>query len=128
MSQPKPPPRSRPPLTWAVVTVLILVPFVALLWVPFYAKAAPKAGGFPFFYWYQLVWIPGVAVLGGLAYLLLARTRRGAGGDAKPAGDGYGQPPPGGWYGQPPGAPGGAVGGTQTEPGTGTGSGTEATS
>ena len=128
MSEPKPRPRARHPVTWAVVTVLIVAPFVGLLWVPFYASAAPKAGGFPFFYWYQLLWVPAVAVLSVLAYLLLGRTRRGGAGYRQPAGHGYGQPPPGGWYGQPPGAPPGSAGGTPPGRGTGTTSGTEATS
>jgi hypothetical protein len=108
------------------VTVLIVIPFVAMLWVPSYARSAPKLGGFPFFYWYQLVWVVGVAVLSVLAYLLIPQRRRGRGGPDGPAGDGYGQPPPGGWYGRPPGNEPGSAGGTQTGPGST--SGTEATS
>jgi hypothetical protein len=38
--------------------ILLLVPFVALLWVPFYNDAKPALFGFPFFYWYQLLWVP----------------------------------------------------------------------
>jgi len=37
---------------------LLLLPFVALLWVPFYNDAEPSFGGFPFFYWYQFLWVP----------------------------------------------------------------------
>lgn len=125
MSQPTRAPRPRHAIAWAVVTVLIVAPFVAMLWVPSYARTAPNAGGFPFFYWYQLVWVPGVAVLSVLAYLIMPRRRRG-GGSRQPLGDGYGQPPPGGWYGQPPGTPPGSAGGSQDRPGTT--SGTEATS
>lgn len=40
---------------WAL---LLLVPFVALLWVPFYNFGEPALFGFPFFYWYQLLWVP----------------------------------------------------------------------
>lgn len=36
---------------------LLLVPFIATLWPPFYAKSNPVVAGFPFFYWYQLVWV-----------------------------------------------------------------------
>jgi hypothetical protein len=36
---------------------LLLIPFIATLWPPFYAKAQPAIGGFPFFYWYQLLWV-----------------------------------------------------------------------
>ena len=50
--------------------LLLLIPFVALLWVPFYAAATPQAAGMPFFYWYQLLWVPIVAVVSWCAYLL----------------------------------------------------------
>jgi hypothetical protein len=38
--------------------VLLLLPFVGLLWVPFYNFQEPALFGFPFFYWYQLAWVP----------------------------------------------------------------------
>jgi hypothetical protein len=37
---------------------LLLVPFVALLWVPFFNREAPALFGLPFFYWYQLACVP----------------------------------------------------------------------
>jgi Protein of unknown function (DUF3311) len=43
--------------------LLLLPPYVGLLWVPFYAKATPKLFGFPFFYWYQFAWVIGTALL-----------------------------------------------------------------
>jgi uncharacterized membrane protein len=55
--------------------VLLLVPFVALLWVPFYDDLKPKLFGFPFFYWYQFAWVP-LTVLITLAVYLLTRERR----------------------------------------------------
>ena len=39
---------------WAL---LLLVPFVALLWAPFYNSTEPTLLGFPFFYWYQFLWV-----------------------------------------------------------------------
>jgi hypothetical protein len=33
------------------------LPFIALLWVPFYNSVEPTLGGFPFFYWYQFLWL-----------------------------------------------------------------------
>jgi hypothetical protein len=48
--------------------VLLLVPFVALLWVPFYSRTTPKLFGFPFFYWYQFLWVPVTAVLVWIVY------------------------------------------------------------
>jgi hypothetical protein len=41
--------------SWA--RVLLLIPFVAVLWVPWYNRIEPAIGGVPFFYWYQLLWI-----------------------------------------------------------------------
>lgn len=38
--------------------ILLLIPFIALLWVPFYNSLEPKLFGFPFFYWYQFLWVP----------------------------------------------------------------------
>ncbi len=32
----------------------LLLPFIGLLWVPFYNFHEPALFGFPFFYWYQL--------------------------------------------------------------------------
>ncbi len=36
---------------------LLAVPFVATLVPPFYARSTPSLFGFPFFYWYQILWI-----------------------------------------------------------------------
>jgi hypothetical protein len=52
---------------------------VGTLWVPLYNRSTPALGGFPFYYWYQLLWIPIVAVLSGLAYLLVKRIQRDQG-------------------------------------------------
>ena len=37
------------------VYLLLIVPFIALLWVPFYNRIEPQLFGIPFFYWYQTV-------------------------------------------------------------------------
>jgi len=55
---------------------------IATLWVPFYNHLTPTLGGFPFFYWYQLLWVPIVAILSAVAYLLSKVARR----DSEPAG------------------------------------------
>jgi hypothetical protein len=47
---------------------LLLVPYVGLLWVPFYNFREPAVFGIPFFYWYQLAWVPITAALTWLAY------------------------------------------------------------
>jgi len=38
------------------IYLLLLVPFVALLWVPSYDRADPALFGIPFFFWYQMAW------------------------------------------------------------------------
>jgi Protein of unknown function (DUF3311) len=48
--------------------VLLLLPFIGLLWVPFYNFLEPSLFGFPFFYWYQLAWVPISSVLIWLVY------------------------------------------------------------
>lgn len=40
------------------VLLLLLVPVVGLLCVPLYNYDAPTLWGIPFFYWYQLLWVP----------------------------------------------------------------------
>jgi hypothetical protein len=38
--------------------LLLLAPFFAMFWVPSYNRIEPTWGEVPFFYWYQLLWIP----------------------------------------------------------------------
>lgn len=45
------------------LNLLLLLPFVGLLWVPLYDKADPVLLGFPFFYWYQFAWVPVTSVI-----------------------------------------------------------------
>ena len=59
---------------WHWARVLLIIPFVAVLWVPFYNRTAPTLGGFPFFYWYQLLWIILSVLIIGLVYLFEHRT------------------------------------------------------
>jgi hypothetical protein len=56
------------PVAWA--RLLLLIPFVAVLWVPFYNSVEPSVGGIPFFYWYQLLWIVLGAVIIAIVYKL----------------------------------------------------------
>jgi hypothetical protein len=63
--------------TWIVITVLLAAALIGTLWVPFYNDLTPVLGGFPFFYWYQLMWVPIVAILAATAYLLSRRAERG---------------------------------------------------
>jgi hypothetical protein len=74
---------------WVLITVLVLISILGTLIVPIYARSSPAIGAFPFFYWYQLLWVPFVAVLMAICYLLSTRaSRRSAGGHVPPARDG----------------------------------------
>jgi hypothetical protein len=48
--------------------LLLVVPFIALLGVPFYASGEPSLGGVPFFYWYQFLWVILGAALTAIVY------------------------------------------------------------
>jgi hypothetical protein len=48
--------------------LLLLAPYVGMLWVPFYNSVEPRAGSIPFFYWYQFAWIGISAVLTAVVY------------------------------------------------------------
>jgi Protein of unknown function (DUF3311) len=85
MAQSSPPRRS--PAVWVTATVLIVVAIALPLIVPIYARTTPKWGDFPFFYWYQLILVPVIAILCASCYLLLrTKPARGAG-----AGSGNGE-------------------------------------
>jgi Protein of unknown function (DUF3311) len=71
-----PDPRSTSPVVRVVVAVLLIAPFVVYLAVPSYARVKPRLAGFPFFYWWQLLWVILTAGLIGLAYLLTHRGGR----------------------------------------------------
>ena len=68
-------PRWRLSPTKVVVAVLLLVAIVVPLLVGTYASVEPRLFGFPFFYWYQLLWVFLAAGLCGLSYVLLKRER-----------------------------------------------------
>ena len=51
--------------------VMLLLPVLGLSLVPLYDRDAPRLAEVPFFYWYQLAWIPlGVACMAAAALLL----------------------------------------------------------
>ena len=92
----------------AVAAVCVIAPFVAMLWIPSYNKTNPKLLGFPFFYWYQLLWVVITAALMVIAVQAVKHDnagRRGLGSDSGSPGD--------------PGGPGGA--GSAGSAGTGSG-------
>lgn len=62
--------------TWVVAAALLTVPFVALLWVSSYSRVEPSLFGFPFFYWYLLIWVPISSACTGTVYVLVTRGER----------------------------------------------------
>src|SRR5215472_5137569 len=63
---------------WALVAILLLAVLVGTLWVPIYSRTTPALGNWPFFYWYQLLWVPAVALVSWCAYLLSRWAMRGS--------------------------------------------------
>jgi hypothetical protein len=50
------------------IRILFVLPFVAMLWVPSYNRLTPDLFGFPFYYWYQLLWVLISAAIAGVIY------------------------------------------------------------
>jgi len=48
--------------------LLLLIPFIAMLWPPFYNFRDPALFGIPFFYWFQLLWVIITAILTAIVY------------------------------------------------------------
>lgn len=46
-----------------MVRLLLLLPFLGLLWVPIYNRLDPTVLGFPLFYWYLFAWVPVTSLL-----------------------------------------------------------------
>ncbi len=67
------PPTNKPLMVLA--GICLAIPIVALLWVGSYAKEDPKLGGFPFFFWYQFLWVFITAALTYTAYRLVLAAR-----------------------------------------------------
>jgi Na+/melibiose symporter-like transporter len=68
-------PRSRLTPTKIVVAGILLVAIIVPLLVSTYDQKEPRLLGFPFFYWYQLLWVFLCAALCGLSFWLLKRER-----------------------------------------------------
>jgi hypothetical protein len=62
----------------AVAGVVLAVPIVGLLWVDSYARKEPVVAGFPFFIWYQFLWVflCSACTASALRLIRMARPRR----------------------------------------------------
>lgn len=56
-----------------VAGLCLLAPFVSMLWVGSYDRIDPTFIGIPFFYWYQMLWVPLSTLLTCTAYILVRR-------------------------------------------------------
>ncbi len=59
----------------AAAGVLLLIPIVALMWVSSYSRVEPKLWGFPFFIWYQFLWVFLCSAMTWTAYKLVLKAR-----------------------------------------------------
>jgi len=78
MPAPPEPPETESPVitpTRVIIGLCLFIPFVAMLWVSSYARVEPTFIGLPFFYWYQMLWVPLSAVMTIIAYQLVKRDK-----------------------------------------------------
>ncbi len=59
----------------AAAVVLLVIPIIALMWVPSYARIEPSFLGFPFFFWYQFLWVFLCSAMTYAAYRLTLAAR-----------------------------------------------------
>jgi uncharacterized protein DUF3311 len=60
---------------WIVISLILLAPFIGLLYPQWYSKVDPQLSGIPFFVWYQFAWLIFGTVL--LVVVYLVRGERG---------------------------------------------------
>ena len=61
------------PGPYVIAGILLATAIVVPLFVPAYSIDEPRLAGMPFFYWYQMMWIPFTAGLVGCSYWLVAK-------------------------------------------------------
>jgi hypothetical protein len=61
--------------TKLIAGVLLAIPLVALALVPTYSYETPKLWGFPFFYWYLLLWVILTPAFTWSAHVVITRAR-----------------------------------------------------
>ncbi|HVF78772.1 MAG TPA: DUF3311 domain-containing protein [Solirubrobacteraceae bacterium] len=56
---------------------LLIIPLIGVLIPTFYNKLDPELAGIPFFYWYQMLWIPLSVAITVLVYIKTREPKRG---------------------------------------------------
>lgn len=64
------------PGPYIVAGVLLAIGIILPLVVPIYARQNPELLGFPFFYWFQILWVFVEAGLLAITYLVVTREDR----------------------------------------------------
>ena len=67
--------RPLPARTLVLAGILLAIPLVALAVVPLYTHDGPRILGFPFFYWYSILWVFLTSGFTWAAYLVIGRAR-----------------------------------------------------
>jgi hypothetical protein len=65
---PSPETNVSPKRRWNRWVLLLILPYLGLCFPRIYARATPVLWGFPFFYWYQFLWVIAASALLGLVY------------------------------------------------------------
>lgn len=77
MSSPDVPTRAAArPGPYIITGILLTIAIVVPLFVPAYSRDEPRLAGMPFFYWYQMAWIPITSGLVGISYWLTSKEDR----------------------------------------------------
>ncbi len=53
--------------------VLLAIPCIAVLIVPWFNRVDPEIAGIPFFYWWQMLWVPLSGVFIGIVYRMVVK-------------------------------------------------------
>jgi Protein of unknown function (DUF3311) len=77
------------PVTSAAIAILVIAAIFFSLYVPLYARATPKVGDFPFFYFYLVIYMP---VVGIVLWIVITLQKRLAPSRGAPRGPGGVQP------------------------------------
>jgi hypothetical protein len=64
------------PGPYVITGILLAVAIVVPLFVPAYSVDEPRLAGMPFFYWYQMSWIPITSALVGISFWLVNKEDR----------------------------------------------------
>ncbi|MGH3753687.1 MAG: DUF3311 domain-containing protein [Pseudonocardiaceae bacterium] len=62
-------------LRWSWWNLLLGVPLLMLV-TPVYDRVEPRVWGFPFFYWYQFLWVPVGVICTAVVYLMTRGDQR----------------------------------------------------